>query len=73
MTKTFSDLLAMDKVARQYGCALKPALRAAMESDLRFPARAASPMPGEPLSDAELPTNVTRITGTPAGHERKRA
>ncbi|MCG7521551.1 hypothetical protein [Ruegeria sp. Ofav3-42] len=56
-----SNLLATDKLARQYGCKLKPELRAAIEADLRFPAHAASPIPQEERTLGELPENVVRI------------
>ncbi|MBV7407902.1 hypothetical protein [Maritimibacter sp. DP1N21-5] len=40
-----TDLLAMDALASRYGCGINPRLKAAIETDLRFPAKAASPAP----------------------------
>ncbi|GAA6147353.1 hypothetical protein NBRC116586_04150 [Pseudooceanicola nitratireducens] len=43
MSDLFKTLLATDSLAQTHGVALHPRLRAAMQADLRFPARAASP------------------------------
>ena len=59
-----STMSAADDVSSQFGCRLKPKLRAAIKADLRFPVHAASPMleqPPEHLAEgvARLPKAVT--------------
>jgi predicted small lipoprotein YifL len=61
MKTIMNTLLAADDMARLHGCGLKPALRAAIEKDLRFPAHAASPTPQDAQSLNELPENVVRL------------
>ncbi|WP_120631294.1 hypothetical protein [Ruegeria sp. EL01] len=73
MTKTLTDLLAADAVASRYGCALKPKLRQAIEADLGFPARAASPRPEAPIAECDLPENVQSLSSHSAKTERRRA
>ncbi|MEM6656899.1 MAG: hypothetical protein AAF496_08365 [Pseudomonadota bacterium] len=73
MTKSLADLLAMDAVASRYGCALKPKLRQAIETDLRFPAHAASPRSDQDLSEHDLPDNVHKMSTHSAKRERKTA
>lgn len=72
MSKILTDLLATDAVARQFGVALKPDLRAAFEADLRFHSRAASPALKAPVADEDLPANTVRLSvGTPEQRKRK--
>lgn len=47
MDQSLKTLLAMDDMAARHGCGLNPKLRAALEADLRFPAKAASPCPAD--------------------------
>ncbi|WP_217359447.1 hypothetical protein [Ruegeria arenilitoris] len=61
MKTIMNTLLAADDLARTHGCGLKPALRAAIEKDLRFPAHAASPTPQEAQLQNELPKNVVKL------------
>lgn len=68
MKSLMSTLLATDDVARQFGCQLKPELRAAIERDLRFPAYAASPQPDVEHMQGDLPENVVRL---PTDHQQK--
>lgn len=65
MKPFMSTLLATEALAQQYGCRLKPELRAAIEADLRFPAHAASPVLQSELTDADLPENVVRFDPMP--------
>ena len=51
----FTDLLCMDAFARTRGCGLHPKLREAIEVDLRWHSKAASPV--VPVPDP-LPDNV---------------
>ncbi len=62
MSRILNDLLAMDRLASQFGCALNPKLRATMEADARFPARAAVPRPSAEVVSQTLPKNVTRLS-----------
>ncbi len=73
MTKSLTDLLAMDTVASRYGCALKPKLRQAIEADIRFPVHAASPRPVEAVDQNNLPENVHGLFGLANKAERKSA
>ncbi|WP_372577669.1 hypothetical protein [Ruegeria hyattellae] len=66
-----TDLLTTDRLARQFGVALNPRLRDAMEADLRFPARAASPRPEREQTQGSLPQNVVRLL--PSGEELTRS
>ncbi len=61
MAKNFADLLAIDGMAQKAGCGLKPELRQAMEASLRFPAKAASPVPRVEDMVGALPENVVRL------------
>jgi hypothetical protein len=74
MAGIFADLLAMDAVAQKAGCGLKPELRAAMEANLRFPVKAASPTPQAEDMAGSLPHNVVRLgaAGT-SSYRRKEA
>ena len=70
MNNLMSTLLATDKIAQHYGCRLKPELRAALESDLRFPSRASTPLSQEGRVDGNLPDNVVRIQGVALPEKR---
>ncbi|MEL6100318.1 MAG: hypothetical protein AAFR68_03285 [Pseudomonadota bacterium] len=56
-----TDLLRMDDVARPYGSGLHPKLRAALEADLRWPSKAAVPVPSDPVDLTEMPENVVSL------------
>lgn len=73
MKPFMNTLLASDDMARQYGCGLKPALRAAIEADLRFPTHAASPLLDESQTLGALPENVVRIRSSEPGHKKETA
>jgi len=74
MTRYLINLLATDQLTRRIGAGgLNPRLRAALEADLRFPARAASPQPTVPLADADLPESIQRLVPRPADREQKQA
>ncbi|WP_294226336.1 hypothetical protein [uncultured Shimia sp.] len=74
MVKIFEDLLAIDGMARKAGCGLKPEVRAALEASLRFPAKAASPMPNPDDMTGPLPNNVLRLdVRSQASSRRKEA
>ena len=73
MAKSLNDQLAADQIASRFGCALKPELRAAIQMDLRFPAKAASPLPQHGSLAGELPANVVRLGGKSGPQERKSA
>lgn len=73
MSKTLSDLLAIDGMASRYGCGLNPKLKQAIQADLRFPAAAASPLPDESDLKGPLPANVTRLTPKHSSAKRKQA
>ncbi len=72
MVKIFRDMLAVDRLAQNAGCGLKPELRAAMEASLRFPAVAASPMSKEGVDPSNLPENVVSLEAA-VQVERKQA
>ncbi len=61
MSQIFNNLLAMDRLASQFGCALNPKLRTAMEAETRFPARASAPLPKPEDLSGHLPENVVRL------------
>ncbi|WP_299080317.1 hypothetical protein [uncultured Ruegeria sp.] len=73
MTKTLTDLLAMDTIASRHGCALKPKLPQAIEAALRFPAHAASPRRETPIAECDLPENVQSLSNHSVKTERRRA
>lgn len=73
MRKSLADLLAMDAVASRHGCALKPKLRQAIEADLSFPIRAASPRPETPVDPDTLPHNVHPLVAKAPKPKRERA
>ncbi|MCV6584748.1 MAG: hypothetical protein OIF47_04375 [Marinibacterium sp.] len=73
MSDISRDLLAADALARQFGVAMNPRLRAALEGDTRFPARAASPRPQAPVSPETLPQNVVPLSPAQSGKGRKQA
>jgi hypothetical protein len=73
MSQTLINLLAIDAKSAKFGCALKPELRAALEADLRFPARAASPLPSEDDMQGPLPDNVNRLADARQKTKRKTA
>ncbi|MEM6467084.1 MAG: hypothetical protein AAF679_11355 [Pseudomonadota bacterium] len=56
---TFINLLRMDQLASRHGCGLHPKFRVAIEAELAWPAKAASPET-EVVAD-ELPENVVRF------------
>ncbi|KIC41982.1 hypothetical protein RA27_00795 [Ruegeria sp. ANG-R] len=62
MKSILSTMLATDDVASQFGCKLKPQLRAAIQADLRFPVHAASPLPQPGQIQNDLPANVMRLS-----------
>ncbi|WP_299408758.1 hypothetical protein [uncultured Roseobacter sp.] len=72
MTETLVNLLALDHMSRRYGCGLNPALRTAVERDLLFPAKAASP-PSSPLPpNAPLPERVVRLPQNESPRHRRK-
>ena len=73
MSQTLTDLLAIDRIASRHGCGLNPKLKQAIETDLRVPAAAASPMPDESDLQGRLPANVTRLTPKQPPAKRKQA
>lgn len=73
MNRILSDLLAMEDLAKPYGCGLKPELRDAIEADLRFPAHAAAPLPTIEMMAEPMPDNVTRLSDHIAAAKRKTA
>ena len=73
LSQIMRDLLAMDSLARRYGCGLNPRLRVAVEADLRFPARAASPQPSAAQMQGPFAANVTRLAPLVDDPERKEA
>lgn len=66
----FTDLLRMDALAQRYGCGLNPKLRAAIETDTRWPSKAASP---PPVEGTPLPQGVTRLHVSAPKPDRKQA
>ncbi|MEQ3710435.1 MAG: hypothetical protein ABNH38_17635 [Tateyamaria sp.] len=56
---TFINLLRMDEIACRHGCGLHPRLRVAIEADLAWPTKAASPE--SEVVEGELPENVVRF------------
>lgn len=56
---TFLNLLRMDELACRHGCGLHPRLRVAIEANLAWPTKAASPDSED--VDGELPENVVRF------------
>lgn len=70
MKSILSTMLATDDVASQFGCRLKPQLRAAIEADLKFPKHAASPLPQTEQIQGDLPENVVRLTVKPPHKQR---
>jgi len=73
MSSTLSDLLAMDGLASKHGCALNPRLKQAIEADLRFPAKAASPQLQHPLPTEAFPDNVMPLATPGRKQQRKQA
>jgi len=73
MTGTLADLLGMDANARRFGCGMNPRLRAAIETELRFPARAAGPAPRAEDTADPLPDNVTRLCADRPDQRSKKA
>ena len=73
MNKLSIDLLAMDTLAHRFGCGLNPALRRALETDVRFPSRAASPPATPAQMQAPLPANAIRLSDHNDASERKKA
>lgn len=73
MRKSLANLLAMDAIASRHGCALKPKLRQAIEADLSFPVRAASPRPETPVDPNNLPQNVHPLVAKALDTKRERA
>ncbi|WP_412563195.1 hypothetical protein [Thalassobius sp. MITS945101] len=65
MNDLLKSLLAADQHARAFGTGLNPRLRAVIEADLRFPARATAPRPQTPISAEDMPDNVTPLHPQP--------
>ncbi len=61
MSRALVDLLATDALARRFGIALNPRLRAAIEADLRFPAHAAGPGSQADATTVAEAENVIRL------------
>lgn len=61
MNDLLKSLLAADRQSRAFGTGLNPRLRAAIEADLRFPARAAAPRLQTPISAEDMADNVTPL------------
>lgn len=70
---TLLSLLAIDDVAQRTGSGLNPALRAAIEAQARFPSRAASPFPQDPIDPTSLPEGVTPLRTSAVTREKKTA
>ena len=73
MKSILSTMLATSDVASQFGCGLKPELRAAIEADLRFPKHAASPLSETVGMRCDLPENVVRLNIQPQKKQRSSA
>ena len=73
MKSIMSTLLATDDVASNYGCRLKPQLRAAIEADIRFPVHAASPLRRQDSLKGDLGENVLRLNPHPDKKQRSSA
>lgn len=73
MKQIMRTLLATDDVAQQYGCRLKPELRAAIEAGLQFPVYAASPLPRNDELSGNLPENVVRMGASAPEKQRSSA
>jgi hypothetical protein len=73
MKQTLINLLATDDLARPFGCALNPRLKQALEADLRFPAKAASPQPRSPIDPADFAENVEPLRALPPIQQRNEA
>lgn len=73
MSKTLTDLLAVDALSNRYGCGLNPKLKQAITADLQFPAKAASPLPRAADGTGPLPENVTRLVPSTGACKRKSA
>lgn len=67
------ELLAWDTIAKRHGCGLNPRLRAAIVADVRFPARAASPLPRHPIDPDTLPAEVSALSTKRSKFKRKKA
>lgn len=70
MSRNLIDLLAMDAFAQRTGVGLNPRLRAAIEADVRFPAKRAGPIPE--VAPEDLPEEIAAFPQSDAG-ERKQA
>ncbi|MEP2472619.1 MAG: hypothetical protein ABJH45_13780 [Paracoccaceae bacterium] len=70
MRNTLNDLLAMDLLAQQFNCGLNPQLKRAIEAGLRFPVKAAVPLPTKEQTNGTLPENVTRLSNATQGSLR---
>ncbi|MEL6682064.1 MAG: hypothetical protein AAFQ09_05400 [Pseudomonadota bacterium] len=64
MSKNLIDLLAMDVFAHRTGVGLNPRLRAAIEADVQFPAKAAGPIHEIALHDVPEDVAVFRLWNT---------
>lgn len=63
MSDILRSLLAADGLAQQAGIALKPELRAALQAELRFPAKSSGPMQSQiphSAGDNVIPLPVAR-------------
>ena len=68
-----TNLLRIDALARTHGCGLNPKLRDALAADLRWPSKAASPVPAQPIGAADLPENAVPLPVGPKKPQEKRA
>ena len=58
---TLKNLLAVDDLAQRHGCGLNPKLRAMIEADLRFPAKATAPEVQTIPDGDHMPQNVVAL------------
>ena len=70
MRNTLNDLLAIDLVAQPFNCGLNPQQKRAIEAGLRFPVKAAGPLPTEEQTSGTLTENVTRLAVSTSAKSR---
>ncbi|MDX8350408.1 hypothetical protein SLH49_20660 [Cognatiyoonia sp. IB215446] len=69
MSRALIDLLAMDAFAQRTGVGLNPRLRAAIEADIRFPAKRAGPIPE--IAPDDLPEDIALFRQCDAAARKK--
>ncbi len=73
MKQTLVNLLVAGDAARHFGCALNPRLKQALEADLRFPVKAASPQPRHPVDPSTFAENIEPLRALAPTQQRTEA